>query len=187
MLAEIEQGVTLAAQQLQLAANVQGAVLALQSAEVRLAGSNNPQFVALHKVILRDLDRLRALPQIDVTGMNGRLESVIAVVDSLPLTINGRPREESKPRELSDPSVEHGAGRFASPSGSAWRRISGARCAASCASSASIAKNRRCSRPVRPSSCARISSCASSTRAPCTARARSMDVPQRAQSWPSSG
>lgn len=109
VLAEIEQGVTLAAQQLQLAANVQGAVLALQSAEVRLAGSNNPQFVALHKVILRDLDRLRALPQIDVAGMNGRLESVIAVVDSLPLTINGRPREESKPRELSDPSAPNTA------------------------------------------------------------------------------
>ena len=102
VLAEIEQGVTLAAQQLRLAANIQGAVLALQSAEVRLAGSNNPQFVALHKVILRDLDRLRALPQVDVAGMNGRLESVIAAVDSLPLAINGRPREESKQRELSD-------------------------------------------------------------------------------------
>ena len=105
VLAEIEQGVTLAAQQLQLAANVQGAVLALQSAEIRLAGSNNPQFAALHKVILRDLDRLRALPQVDVAGMNGRLESVIAVVDSLPLAINGRPREESKPSEFSDPNT----------------------------------------------------------------------------------
>ncbi len=102
VLAEIEQGVTLAAQQLQLAADVQGAVLALQSAEVRLAASNNPQFAALYKVILRDLDRLRALPQIDVAGMNGRLESVIAAVDSLPLAIDGRPREESKPRERSD-------------------------------------------------------------------------------------
>lgn len=109
VLAEIEQGVTLAAQQLQLAANVQGAVLALQSAEVRLAGSNNPQFVALHKVILRDLDRLRALPQVDVAGMNGRLESVIAAVDSLPLAIDGRPREESKPREQSDPSAPNTA------------------------------------------------------------------------------
>lgn len=105
VLAEIEQGVTLAAQQLQLAANVQGAVLALQSAEIRLAGSNNPQFAALHKVILRDLDRLRALPQVDVAGMNGRLESVIAAVDSLLLAINGRPREESKPSEFSGPNT----------------------------------------------------------------------------------
>ena len=99
VIAEIEQGVMQAAQQLLLAANVQGAVLALQSAEVRLAGSKNPQFAALHKVILRDLDRLRVLPQVDVTGMSGRLESVIAAVDSLPLAINGRPREENKPAE----------------------------------------------------------------------------------------
>lgn len=105
VLAEIEQNVTLAAQQLQLAANVQGAVLALQSAEVRLAGSNNPQFISLHKVLLRDLDRLRALPQIDAAGMNARLESVIAVVDSLPLAVNGRPREESSPREPSVPNT----------------------------------------------------------------------------------
>ena len=104
-LAEIEQGVTLAAQQLQLAANVQGAVLALQSAEARLAASNNPQFIALHKVLVRDLDRLRALPQVDVAGMNARLESVIAAVESLPLAINGRPREETRPPEQSGPNT----------------------------------------------------------------------------------
>jgi len=96
-LAEIEQGVTLAAQQLQLAGNVQGAMLALQSADARLAGSNRPQFLTLRKVLARDLDKLRALPQLDIPGMSLRLENVIAVVDSLPLAVNGRPREESKP------------------------------------------------------------------------------------------
>ncbi|MEO8411259.1 MAG: uroporphyrinogen-III C-methyltransferase, partial [Propionivibrio sp.] len=40
ILAEIEQSVTLAAQQLQLAANIPAAVLALQAADARLAGSN---------------------------------------------------------------------------------------------------------------------------------------------------
>ena len=39
VLAEIEQGITLAAQQLQLAGNVQGAVLVLQAADARLAAS----------------------------------------------------------------------------------------------------------------------------------------------------
>lgn len=96
-LAEVEQGVTLAAQQLQLAANVQGAVLALQSADARLAGTGRPQFIGLRKVLARDLDRLRALPQIDLPGMNGQLESVIAAVDALPLAVDGRPRDERKP------------------------------------------------------------------------------------------
>ncbi len=96
-LAEVEQGVTLAAQQLQLAANVQGAVLALQAAEARLASTGRPQFIALRKVLTRDLDRLRALPQIDLPGMNGQLESVISAVDTLPLAVDGRPRDERPP------------------------------------------------------------------------------------------
>ena len=104
-LAEIEQSVTLAAQQLQLAGNVQGAVLALQAADARLAGNSRPQFIGLRKVLGRDLDRLRALPQVDLPGMNLSLESVIAAVDALPLAVDGRPRDESKPRAVSDSST----------------------------------------------------------------------------------
>ena len=96
-LAEVEQSVTLAAQQLQLAANVQGAVLALQSADARLAGNSRPQFIALRKVLTRDLDRLRALPQVDLPGMNVQLESVISVIDRLHLAVDGRPREVVTP------------------------------------------------------------------------------------------
>ena len=95
-LAEIEQSVALAAQQLQLAGNVQGAILALQAAEARLGSNNRPQFIGLRKVLVRDLERLRALPQIDLAGMSLRLESVIAAVDALPLAVDVRPRDESK-------------------------------------------------------------------------------------------
>ncbi len=105
-LAEIEQSVTLASQQLQLAGNVQGAVLALQAADVRLSGNNRPQFMSLRKVLARDLDRLRALPQLDIPGMYMRLENVIAAIDTLPLAIHGRPREESSaPQEAPVPPV----------------------------------------------------------------------------------
>jgi uroporphyrin-3 C-methyltransferase len=97
-LAEIEQSVALAAQQLQLAGNVQGALLALQAADARLAGNSRPQFIGLRKVLLRDLERLRALPQIDLAGMNLRLESALAAVDALPFAVDGRPRDESRAR-----------------------------------------------------------------------------------------
>lgn len=96
LLAETEQGITLAAQQLQLAGNVQGAVLALQTADARLSGSNRPQFIALRKVIDADLERLRALPQLDMPGMYVRLENVIGAIDGLPLAVGGRPRAEDK-------------------------------------------------------------------------------------------
>ncbi len=95
-LADIEQSVTLASQQLQLAGNVQGAILALQAADAHLAGSERPQFIGLRKVLTRDLDRLRAVPQVDMPGMYVRLESVIVAVDSLPLAATGRPQEEPK-------------------------------------------------------------------------------------------
>lgn len=95
VLAEVEQGVTLAAQQLQLAGNVQGAVLALQAADARLAASNRPQFISLRKVLLRDLDRLQAQPSVDYQGINMRIDSVLSVIDSLPLIVDGRPREET--------------------------------------------------------------------------------------------
>lgn len=95
VLAEVEQGVTLAAQQLQLAGNVQGAVLALQAADARLAASNRPQFIGLRKVLLRDLDRLQAQPSVDYQGINMRIDSVLSVIDSLPLIVDGRPREET--------------------------------------------------------------------------------------------
>lgn len=96
-LAEIEHSVTLASQQLQLAGNVQGAVLALQAAEARLAASSRPQFIGLRKVLVRDLDRLRAVPELDLPGMYLRIENIITAIDSLPLAVEGRPREEAQP------------------------------------------------------------------------------------------
>ena len=90
---------TLAAQQLQLAGNVQGAVLALQAADARLAGNSRPQFITVRKAINRDLDRLKALPQIDLPGMSVRLESVVSAVDTLPLAVDVRPRAETRKGE----------------------------------------------------------------------------------------
>ena len=93
-LAEVEQSVTLAAQQLQLAGNVQGAVLALQTADARLAASSRPQFSSLRKVLSGDLERLRALPQIDLAAMSQRLESVINAIDTLPLAVAAQPQPQ---------------------------------------------------------------------------------------------
>lgn len=98
-LAEVEQSVTLASQQLQLAGNLQGAVLALQTAEARIAGSSRPQFIKLRKVLTSDLERLRALPQLDLPEMSVRLESLIAAVDTMPLAVDGRPQTDDKPNK----------------------------------------------------------------------------------------
>lgn len=84
-LSEIEQTLTLAAQQLQLAGNVRGALIALQNADARLGRADRAQFIAVRRVLQRDVERLKALPQVDTTGIAIRLDAVIAAADSIPL------------------------------------------------------------------------------------------------------
>jgi uroporphyrin-III C-methyltransferase len=84
-LAEIEQILTIASQQLQLAGNVQAALLALQTADARLARADRPQFIPLRKVLARDIERLKNAPNVDLVGLTLRLDQVIASVDSMPL------------------------------------------------------------------------------------------------------
>jgi len=91
VLAEVEQTLAIAAQQLQLAGNVQAALVALQNADARLARSDRPQFLGLRKVIARDIDRLKNAPSVDIAGMTLRLDQLIAAVDQLPLLVDGRP------------------------------------------------------------------------------------------------
>jgi uroporphyrin-3 C-methyltransferase len=91
LLAEIEQSLAIAAQQLQLAGNVEAALIALQSADTRLARANQPQLLPLRKLITRDMDRLKALPNADVSGIALKLESLVSSADSLPLAFEQRP------------------------------------------------------------------------------------------------
>jgi uroporphyrin-3 C-methyltransferase len=57
-LLEVEQAITLAGQQLQLAGNVPIAILALQTADARLARLDRPQYLPLRKALAKDLERL---------------------------------------------------------------------------------------------------------------------------------
>ena len=84
-LAEIEQVLAIASQQLQLAGNVRAALLALQLAEARLARTDRPQFQPVRRALARDIERLKALPVLDVAAMSSRIDGLVAVVDSLPL------------------------------------------------------------------------------------------------------
>lgn len=96
VLAEVEQSISLAAQQLQLSGNLPAAVLALQNAESRLARAERPQWLSLRKIVLRDLERLRAIPAVDVPGMSLRLEHIVVGADTLPLAFEARAREGAK-------------------------------------------------------------------------------------------
>jgi uroporphyrin-III C-methyltransferase len=95
-LAEIEQVLTIAAQQLQLSSNVRAALLALQLAESRLARSDRPQFIPVRKAVARDIERLRNLPSIDVAGVSLKLDGLVSAVDGLPLAFDERAAEAAR-------------------------------------------------------------------------------------------
>src|SRR6266850_6196338 len=101
-LAEIEQVLAIGSQQLQLAGNIRAALLALQLAEARLARADRPQFVPIRRALARDIERLKALPAVDIAGMSMRLDSLVAAVDSLPLAFDERSERE--------PAAKSGAG-----------------------------------------------------------------------------
>jgi uroporphyrin-3 C-methyltransferase len=97
ILAEIEQVLSTASQQLQLAGNVQGALIALQNADNRLATSDKPQFIMIRRAIGNDIERLKALPTVDITGLALRLDSLIAQVDRMPLLSGEKPELPTTP------------------------------------------------------------------------------------------
>ncbi len=89
-LAEIEQVLAIASQQLQLAGNVRSALLALQLAESRLARSDRPQFLPIRQALARDIERLKSVPALDLPGTSARLDALAAQADSLPLAFDER-------------------------------------------------------------------------------------------------
>src|SRR5512138_3010351 len=89
-LAEIEQVLAIASQQLQLARNVRAAILALQLAEARLSRSDRPQFAPIRRALARDIERLKAAPTVDFPALALRLDNLIASIDSLPLAFDER-------------------------------------------------------------------------------------------------
>ncbi|MBZ0145030.1 MAG: uroporphyrinogen-III C-methyltransferase, partial [Rhodocyclaceae bacterium] len=94
LLAEIEQALNTASQQLQLAGNVEAALIALQGADARLVSAGRAQFLPLRKVIARDIDRLKALPLADAPGIALRIEGIVGAIDAMPLAYEAKPRIE---------------------------------------------------------------------------------------------
>ena len=85
VLVEVERLITVAAQELQLSGNVATALAALQTADARLSRSDNARFVPLRRMLARDIERLKAAPTVDFTGIALKLDQLASSVDSWPL------------------------------------------------------------------------------------------------------
>lgn len=117
-LAEIEQVLSTASQQLQLAGNVRGALIALQNADARLTRTDRPQFIAIRRAIAQDIDKLKSLPSVDLTGIAVRLDTLIAQVDTMPLLSDEQPAAVAPPKSRA--AAKTRAGQKPAPA-FAWR------------------------------------------------------------------
>jgi uroporphyrin-3 C-methyltransferase len=113
LLAEVEQTVTLAIQQLQYAGNVESALLALENAQARLARASSAQFVPVRRLLERDIERLKASSGANIGSLSLKIESVVAAADTLPLAFEQRPRAAA-----TKPVAEARPGK---PGDSSWR------------------------------------------------------------------
>lgn len=95
--ADIEQSVLLASQQLQIAANVRTALIGLENVEARLQRMDQPRYNALRRALTRDIERLKALPLVDVYGTGARIDDAIAAIERLPLAMDARARADVPP------------------------------------------------------------------------------------------
>ena len=87
LLAEVEQTLNIGSRELVLAANVRAALIALQTADQRLARADKLQVVQLRRAITQDMERLKALPLVDVVGISLKLDNLMALAATLPLAI----------------------------------------------------------------------------------------------------
>jgi len=112
VVSEVEQLLAIAGEQLHLAGNLRAALTALQTADMRLQEIDKPQAIQLRKSIGMDVERLQALPSVDIVGTSLRLEGMAAMVDKLPLMSEHHPRPST---DATAPDYE----------ANAWRRLAG--------------------------------------------------------------
>ncbi len=112
VMSEVEQLVVIASEQLQLAGNIKSALIALQTADMRLQQLDKPQAIQLRKLIGKDIERLQAMPLVDTVGISLRMEGLAAMVDKLPLMSEHHPRATS---DVTAPDYESNP----------WRRLAG--------------------------------------------------------------
>jgi uroporphyrin-3 C-methyltransferase/uroporphyrinogen III methyltransferase/synthase len=115
-LIDIERLITLAAAELQISGHVPTALAALQAADMRLMQVERPQYVGLRRALGRDIDRLRAVPQVDFTGLALRLDQLVQAIDGWPLLSDSRPARATPPAKKAEPAPPP------SPK-SAWDRV----------------------------------------------------------------
>ena len=106
LLLEVERLVMLAMNDAQLTRQPATGLAALELADARLAASNDPRWAALRRALARDLERLRAVPVVDVAGNALKLDQLIAGADVWPLANAPAAPPPAPPRATPRPAAK---------------------------------------------------------------------------------
>lgn len=110
-LAQVEQMLLIAEQQLLISTNVKAALIAMQQADDYLKRMDRASLSGLRRAVSLDMDKLRALPNVDVQGISLRLDNLVAAVDALPLA------QDIRVAQATAPTVP------IAPNGANWQRL----------------------------------------------------------------
>ncbi|MCL2874873.1 MAG: uroporphyrinogen-III C-methyltransferase [Betaproteobacteria bacterium] len=101
LVAEVQQAVAVAEQQLQYAGNIEMALIALRAAQTRLEQHDHGQFTALRQALSTDIEKLSQQSTLDMPGTALRLEQVLKNIDKLPLAYSAEVSAEKRSAEHS--------------------------------------------------------------------------------------
>jgi uroporphyrin-3 C-methyltransferase len=87
--AEAEYLLRLAAHRLRLMGDPSTALAALKEADERLQATGDPGWDGTREILAREIAALRAVPEVDRSGLNARLTALLEQVDGLPLLEEG--------------------------------------------------------------------------------------------------
>jgi uncharacterized protein HemX len=102
-LVEVERLITLGAQELHISGSVPTALAALQTADTRLARLESPRFLPLRRVLARDIERLRAAPAVDITGIALKIDQLMAGSENWQLLADAKPAAPATATSRQDP------------------------------------------------------------------------------------
>jgi len=88
IVAEIQQAVEFAGQQLRYAGNIEMALIVLREAQARLERSDHGQFMALRQALKADIEKLSRQDTFDMPRTAERLEHLLEKIDALPLAFH---------------------------------------------------------------------------------------------------
>lgn len=102
LLAEADYLLRLASHRLLLARDTGSALAAVQAADERLHDMTDPAVTPLRRMLAKDINRLKAVPEPDITGLSARLSALAQNVDSLPLLSAHSNKSASKATATND-------------------------------------------------------------------------------------